>query len=243
MHRILALIFALGLTLSLSAQDQPSPQVWLSLRGNFTQSTPQSDALTAASDWAVSYGADVMFELNATGRLRPAVGLGLEVTNVNTLVEHEFIVNESSVNEMIVPVDINVRTRLTNLSVPVQLNWFPGAPGPTSNFFVFLRSDLLVGLGAGSGEAEDTDGGRLSDRRLQRGLPVEQADVAHLLGFGAGWQGEVGPRGKLLRIQPMVRFSTLDLLDDPGTSTGSDRVNYLRATDILDLGLNISVGF
>ncbi len=242
MYRILALSLAFGLTLSLSAQES-SAQVWLSLRGNYTQSTPKSADLTAAPDWSVSYGTDVMFEFNGSGRLRYAVGLGLEVTNVNTLVEHDFIINESTVNEMIVPADINVRTRLTNLSVPMQLNWFLGTPKPTNNLFVFLRSDLLIGLGAGSGEAEDTDGGRLFDRRLLRSLPVAQADIAHLLGFGVGWEGKLGTRGNLLRLQPMVRFSTLDLLDNPSVTLAGDRLNYLRATDVLEVGLNVSFGF
>lgn len=243
MYRILVLSFVFGLTLSLSAQEQPTAQVWLSLRGNFTQSTPQSEALMTASDWAVSCGTDVMFEFNGTGRLRPAVGLGLELTNVNTLVEHDFIINESTVNEMIVPADVNVRTRLTNLSVPMQLNWFPGTPRPTNSFFVFLRSDLLIGLGAGSGEAEDTDGGRPADRRLQRGLPVTQADVAHLLGFGVGWEAKLGGNGNLLRVQPMVRFSTLDVLNDPGISSAGERLVYLRETNVLEFGLTVSIGF
>lgn len=243
MYRILVLSLAFGLTLSLSAQEQPTAQVWLSLRGNFTQSTPQSEALTTASDWAVSYGTDVMFEFNGTGRLRPAVGLGLEVTNVNTLVEHDFIINESTINEMIVPADVNVRTRLTNLSVPMQLNWFSGTPKPTNNLFVFLRSDLLIGLGAGSGEATDTDGGRPADRRLQRGVPVVQADIAHLLGIGVGWERTIGQSGRTLRLQPMVRLSTLDLLDDPGVSSRGDRLAYLQATDVLEFGLTVSIGF
>lgn len=242
MRTIINLIFFCGLTLPLLAQKSPA-QVFLSLRSGYTQSTPNDISLNGEADWGFSYGTDVTFELNKNKRLRPAFGIGLGITNVNTQVEHGFILNEGFAEEMVELGKVNPQTRLVSLSVPLQLSWYPGKGRETNTFFVFIRSEFLVAIGAGNTQVTIPDDAPLTrDRRLQ-GMPVEQAGIAHLLGGGVGWNRPFGDRGRILRLQPYFSFSTLSLINDPGVSTDAGRLAYFRATDIIEFGLSASIGF
>ncbi len=237
------LICCLLLSFSSTLLSQKNFNTQLSTRFGFTIGTPQNSEFLSSSALSNSYGIDLTFQFNQSGALRPSFGIGYENIGLRTGVEHQAIRNPNTPREQVFPVDLEVGSTSSYLSIPLQLAYHFPVWEEGGNLFVALRSDFLFSLGNSGGEVFFPENGPLtSDFNLQRVTRAETRSFAQLLGFSFGVNVPLNS-GQRLSLQPYARISVGNLLEDPQNPPFAERVNYLRETSLQEIGLGLSLGF